>query len=46
MIVVKTYVKQTNEGDLLPLEAFVDDNQNDDDEHSKVTLSKTKRITK
>ena len=42
-------MKQTNEVDVdgLPLEVFIDDNQNDDNEHSKLpTSSKTKRRTK
>ena len=42
-------MKQTNEVyvDGLLLEAFIDDNQNDDNEHSKLpTSSKTKRRTK
>ena len=36
-------MKQTNEVDVdgLPLEAFIDDNQNDDDEHSKLRLLQT-----
>ena len=47
----KTYVKQTNEVDIddLPVETFIDDDQNDDDdydEHSKVTSSKIKKRTK
>lgn len=35
----KTSVNQTSEVDIdgLPVEAFIDDNQNDDDENSKVT---------
>ena len=37
-----------NEVDIdgLPVESFIDDNQNDDDEHSKVTSSKIKKRTK
>lgn len=38
IVVKKTSINQTNEVDIdgLPVEAFIDDNQNDDDEHSTV----------
>ena len=44
----KPSVKQTNEVDIggLPLESFIDDNQNDDDEHDQLISSKTKRRSK
>ena len=44
----KPYIKQTDELDIdgLPLENFIDDNQNDDEIDDKTTCSKTKKRTK